>query len=334
MSGLNQEVLNWLLSPEDPGVRYLAMRDLLDYPEDDPEMKLARRQAHEKGPIATILKEMDPQGYWVAAGPGYLPKYRSTVWSVILLALLGASVVEDDRIARACGYLLENALTPRGQFTISGTPSGSVDCLQGNLCWSLLEVGCTDERLENAFEWMARSVTGEGVESVSSKQAEVRYYAGKCGPDFACGANDKQSCAWGGVRVMLAFSSLPEGRRTPLIQRAIQRGVDFFFSVDPASAGYPSGYMAKPSTNWWKFGFPLFYVSDILQIVEVLVRFGYGSDPRLRNALDLVRSKQDEQGRWLLEYDYTGKTFVDFGPKKVANKWVTLRALRVLKQVD
>ena len=53
---------------------------------------------------------------------------------------------------------------------------------------------------------------------------------------------------------------------------------------------------------------------------------GYGGDPRLANALELIREKQDAQGRWALEYDYTGKTWVDFGPKKQPNKWVTLRA--------
>ncbi|MGE5139275.1 MAG: hypothetical protein ACM3JD_07435, partial [Rudaea sp.] len=56
-------------------------------------------------------------------------------------------------------------------------------------------------------------------------------------------------------------------------------------------------------------------------------------DPRLAQALGVIRDKQDEQGRWLLEYDYRGKIWTDFGPKKQPNKWVTLRALRVLKQV-
>jgi len=35
-----------------------------------------------------------------------------------------------------------------------------------------------------------------------------------------------------------------------------------------------------------------------------------------------------------MEYSYTGKTWGDFGPKKMPNKWVTLRALRVLKYAD
>ena len=118
---------------------------------------------------------------------------------------------------------------------------------------------------------------------------------------------------------------------SPVTVRAIQQGVEFLLGVDPASAAYPSGWSEKPSGNWWKFGFPVFYVTDILQIVEALVALGHGSDRRLANALRLVREKQDAQGRWALEYDYTGKTWVDFGPKKQPNKWVTLRACRALK---
>ena len=127
---------------------------------------------------------------------------------------------------------------------------------------------------------------------------------------------------------MQAFSSLPKSRRTPLIQDAIQQGVGFLLGVDPAKASYPSGWSEKPSGNWWKFGFPVFYVTDILQIVEALVGLGCGEDPRLQNALNVIREKQDMQGRWLLEYDYTGKTWVNFGTKKKPNPWVTLRALR------
>lgn len=330
---LKGDSLSWLLEPDSPGVRYQAMRHLLDLPLDDPQLLAARAAAHRAGPIASILAEMDEAGFWVEPGPGYYPKYRGTVWSLINLAQLGASAASDERIARACAYLLDHDLTSGGQFSVNGAPSGTADCLQGNLCAAQLELGYDDLRLALAFEWMARSVTGEGVAPMKDRDAPVRYYAGKCGPTFACGSNNKLPCAWGGVKVMLAFSLWPADLRTPLIQSAIQQGVDFFFSTDPARADYPSGYSDKPSGNWWKFGFPVFYVTDLLQILEALVRLGYGSDPRLANALDVLRQKQGEDGRWSLEYDYTGKIWADFGSKKQANKWVTLRALRVLKAV-
>ena len=300
---------------------------------DDRELLTARKAAHKQGPIASILAEMDKAGFWVEPGPGYNPKYRSTVWALIALAQLGASIEEDKRIALACAYFLDHALAAGGQITASGAPSGTADCMQGNLCWALLELGYDDPRLATAFEWMARTVTGEGIAPVTDKQAAVRYYAGKCGPLFACGANNKLPCAWGGVKVMLALSQWPGQQRTPVMKRAIKQGVEFLLSVDPATAAYPAGYSSKPSQSWWKFGFPVFYVTDVLQIVEALATAGYGHDRRLANAMTLIRDKQDDQGRWLLEYDYTGKTWGDFGRKKQPNKWVTLRALRALKAV-
>jgi hypothetical protein len=331
---MSTPVLSWLLDPASPGVRYLALRDLMDLPPDDPELLAARSAAHTQGPIAAILVKMNPDGYWSKPGPGYGPKYYSSVWSLTLLAQLGAALDLDERIARACAYSLDHALTSEGHFSYNGAPSGTIGCLQGNLCTALTALGCKDPRLDKAYDWMARSETGEGVAPNSERHAALRYYAYKCGPRFACGVNNKLPCAWGAAKVMLAFAGLPDARHTPLIKRAIQEGVDFLFSVDPATAAYPTGMSEKPSGNWWKFGFPLFYVTDLLQIVEVLAGLGYGNDPRLANALSLIHQKQDSEGRWTQEYDYNGKTWVNFGPKKQPNPWVTLRALRVLKQVE
>jgi hypothetical protein len=330
MNEPDHDTIQWLLTGGPPGVRYLTLRDLLERPPDDPELRAALTNAHREGAIPFVLGQMHPDGYWVEPGPGYNPKYTSTVWSLILLAQLGARMEEDERVGQACAYVLEHTLTPGGQFSSNGPPSGTIDCLQGNLCWSLLELGCSDPRLDLAFEWMARSVTGTGIAPATDRQAKMRYYAGKCGPLFACGANVKLSCAWGAAKVMLAFARLPIERRTPLIEQAIEAGVNFLFSVDPAQATYPSGWTGKPSQNWWKFGFPVFYVTDLLQIVEALVKLGYGADPRLANALSVIRDKQTSDGSWLLEYDYNGKTWLDFGAKKQPNRWITLRAMRAL----
>jgi len=330
---LKGDSVSWLLSDPAMGVRYPAMRDLLERPADDPEFIAARQEAHTRGPIATVLSEMSKNGYWVKSGPGYTPKYRSTVWSLLLLAQLGASAHEDERISRACGYYLDHALSDAGQISYNGAPSGTIDCLQGNMLWALTELGYEDARLEKAFDWMARTVTGEGVAPQDDRDSSYRYYAYKCGPDFACGANGKMPCSWGALKVMMAFSRLPKDRRTPVIERAIQQGIDFFFSVDPATAAYPTRTDTPPHRGWWKFSFPVFYVCDILQIVEALGGLGYGHDPRLAGAIKVVLDKQDEQGRWSLEYDYKDKTWVDFGPKRQPNAWVTLRAVRALKTI-
>jgi hypothetical protein len=329
---LRKEVLDWLLEPDGSGVEYPAMRDLTYASEK--EVLFVRERAHREGPIANILSKMDPGGYWEKPGAGYSPKYTGTVWSLILLSQLGASIDADERISMACNYYLDHTMTEHGQISANGTPSQTIDCLQGNMLTALMDVGFYDPRMDKAYEWMAMTTTGEGVAPMGEKSTPLRYYSGKTGPDFACGANNKLACAWGAVKVMMAFSRLPEDKRTDLINRAIERGVDFLLGIDPSTAEYPCGYAAKPSGNWWKFGFPVFYITDILQIAEALVELGYGTDPRLQNTLELIRSKQDNQGRWPLEFDYKGKTWGEYGVKKQPNKWVTLRALRVLKAVD
>ena len=331
---LRSDPLPWLLEVDSPGVRYLALKDLLHLSPDDPELRTARTAAHLEGPIAAILDSMSPEGFWVSCGPGYNPKYRSSVWSICLLAQLGASVHSDARIGRACISLLDHSLAPGGQFSSSRAPSGTIDCLQGNLSWALVELGCDDARLERAVEWMARTVTGEGVAPKADKRAAVRYYAYKCAPNFACGANYNLPCAWGAAKVMLAFGRLPVSLRTPTVNAAIAQGVEFLFSTDPAGAAYPTGSGARPNQSWWKFGFPVFYVTDVLQVVEALAALGYGGDSRLANAIELILAKQDARGRWPLEYSYAEKTWVDFGPKREPNKWVTLRALRSLDLAD
>ena len=67
---LNKNTLSWLLEPDSPGVRYLALRDLCDLPENDPELLAARKKAHQEGPIAEILSKMDGKGFWSKPGPG------------------------------------------------------------------------------------------------------------------------------------------------------------------------------------------------------------------------------------------------------------------------
>ncbi len=332
---LKADPTDWLLEEDLPGVRYLALRDIVDA--DDKEIQAARRIAHREGPIAEVLSEMDKEGFWERPGAGYSPMYTHTVWAVILLAQLGAAIDTDERLTTACAYILNHSLTKYGHFTTRGSPSSTLQCLQGNLCYSLLELGCTDPRLDKAYELMARIVTGEGIAPMTDRKAPLRYYSGDlCGPGFACGGTNREPCAWGAVKIMIAFGKLPVEKRTPLMNDAIQAGVDFLFSKDPARADYPLGFSTKPtgkpSANWWKFGFPVYYITDILQNAEALAYFGYGKDPRLANTLQLILDKQDDQGRWAMEYSYAGKTWGDFGPKKQPNKWVTLRAMRVLKQ--
>ncbi len=92
MRRLNGDPLSWLLEPDpaNPGVRYFALRDLLDRPVDDPELRQAQAEAMRTGPVRAILDAQEPDGHWDKPGVGYGLKYTGTVWSVIFLAMFGA----------------------------------------------------------------------------------------------------------------------------------------------------------------------------------------------------------------------------------------------------
>jgi hypothetical protein len=332
---LNGDPLPWLLEPDaaNPGVRYFALTELMDQPAEDPEVAAARQALMTSGQVPAILGAQDAEGYWVKPGPGYAPKYRGTVWQIIFLAQLGASG-DDPRVRTGCDYLLEHTHSSYGGFSMNARPTGMIHCLQGNLGAALIDLGWLgDERLDQALDWLARSITGERIAPAEERQAPVHYYrSGNSAPGFACSANDHLPCAWGAVKAMLALSKVPEAARTTTMRDAIQTGIELLLGCDPAEADYPMGYSTKPSRSWFRFGYPIGYVTDVLQNLEALTALGCGGDPRLAPALELLLSKQDAQGRWKLEYTYNGKTWVDVEQKGQPSKWVTLRVLQVLKR--
>jgi hypothetical protein len=328
---LNGDPLPWLLEPDNPSVRYFALTDLLDRPADDPEVMAAKAAINSSFPVKNILDAMYPQGYWVNPGPGYSPKYRSTVWSVIFLDQLGADG-NDPRVRTACEYVLEHTQAPNGGFGCRGgfkatRPPNSLvlHCLNGNLLRAMLGFGLGDEeRVQRAVEWQARSITGDRF---------TEYYkSGTSGPGFACAVNYGEPCAWGAIKALRALARIPQDKRTPQIKKAIKIGVEFLLSRDPVKADYPAGD-GRISSSWWKLGFPSGYVADVLQNLEVLVELGRARGKRLKPAVEWLIAQQDARGRWKNQYAYSGKLWTNIESQGSVSKWVTLRACRVLKAV-
>jgi len=73
------------------------------------------------------------------------------------------------------------------------------------------------------------------------------------------------------------------------------------------------------------------YQTDVLEVLGILTSLGY-RDKRMQEAVDLVVKKQDERGRWKLDDNFNGRFQVDIEEKGKPSKWITLNALRVLKQ--
>ncbi|MBN1889895.1 MAG: hypothetical protein JW850_18005 [Thermoflexales bacterium] len=331
LNALNGDPRPWLLEDDTPAVKHAALRCLLDRPPNDPQVKRARAAAMQADPIAAILDAQHPAGYWVKPGAGYGPKYRGTVWQVIFLDQLGADG-QDKRVRAACAYVLEHTQTETGGLGCSGSsrlappaPSSVLHCLNGNLLRALIGLGwLEDERVQRVIDWQARAITGEG---------DVRYYrSGTSGAGFCCAANDRLPCAWGAVKAMLALARVPVEKRAPHVEHAVQQGVEFLLSRDLTVADYPMpGRAAKPSGSWFRLGFPLGYITDVLQNLEALCELGQARHPRLQAAGEWLLGKQDQQGRWKNQAAYSGKTWTDMEAQGQPSKWVTLRACRVLK---
>ncbi len=316
------DTLTWLLGKDNPSVRYFALRHLLERPADDPDVRSARRAIMRSEPVKTILAAQDPEGYWLKPGVGY-PKYQGTTWQLLFLAELGADG-QQRAIRRGCEYVLEQTQTNNGGFSpyADARPSGALHCLSGNMTWALIALGYgDDERVGRAVDWLAGAITGEDFDAF--------YKSGTSGPGFCCAINNRQPCAWGGVKALRALVHVPAKWQSARTDHAIQQAVEFFLSHDLSKADYP--YVGRISGEWFKFGFPLSYTSDVLETLMVLSEAGYARDPRLEPAIELVLSKRDAAGRWPLRHSLNGKMWIDIEQKGQPGKWVTLRALRVLK---
>jgi hypothetical protein len=186
-----------------------------------------------------------------------------------------------------------------------------VDCVNGNLIHAFYRLGWGgDERVQGAV----RQLCG----SVSERHFKCKYNAGL-------------PCAWGAVKALRAFSATPNEERSDEVKAAIEEGVDFLLSRNLAIADYPP--QDRISGNWFKFGFPLNYVSNVLETLQVLADLGYGARPELTDALKLTVYKQDGLGRWKMEFSLNGKMWANIEAKGQPSKWVTLQAVQMLKRV-
>ncbi|MHB1295957.1 MAG: nitrogen fixation protein NifH [Anaerolineae bacterium] len=317
------KTIAWLLGEDNPSVRYFTLKHLLERSEDDPQVQAARRAIVHSAPVRAILAAQNPEGYWAKPGAGWAPYCTSTIWQILFLAELGADRA-NQQVRLGCEYLMEHAQAKHGGLSAApnAAPSGAVHCHNGNMIWALVMLGYDqDERVQRAVEWLAGAITGDSF--------DWWYASSVPGPGLRCAQNMKQPCAWGAVKALRALTTLPADWRTTSVCKATDRTAGFLLSYDLAKADYP--HTERVSGNWFRFGFPLSYTSDILEALLALSQAGYGHDLRLRNAMALVSSKRDRDQRWVMERSLNSKMWADVEMRNQPSKWLTLRALVVLK---
>jgi hypothetical protein len=295
-------LLTWLLQEDNLSVRFFALRDLLARPMGDPEVEQARAAILEYPPVRAILDRLAAPGYWGQAGD---EQVRRHIVRVLLLAELGATP-DHPVVRRACAFTLEMAQRGDGAFPSRHPVYGGVrTCTQGLIAEALLRLmPGFDPRLERAVEFAA------------SMGYECTYNAGL-------------PCAWGIVRLLRAMAAIPASRRSPNVLSAMARGIGFLARYDLAQADFPHGEAISP--EWFRFGFPRGYQSDILEALETVARLGCPPDPRFEAAVDLVLRKRRPDGRWDSEFVTPLARKLGVDREGAPSKWITLRALRVLQ---
>lgn len=326
-SVLKADPTDWLLERENPSVRYFTLSQILGKPQDSSEVEEAKEEIMLRGVVPKILAKQHDGGYWEAPDRFYTAKYKGTVWQLIILAELGADV-QDERVKKACEFILENSQDRKsGGFSAwlsvkvgGGRYSGVLPCLTGNMVWSLIRLGYLgDPRVERGVGWIVKYQRFDDGEAYPPK---VWPY------EKATSCFSKHSCHMGVAKALKALAEIPVEQRSEGVVDTINRGVEYMLKHHIYKRSHDLSKVSKP--GWLRFGFPLMYQTDVLELLGVLTSLGC-KDERLQDAVGLVLSKQDDGGKWRLENTFNGRFQTDIETKGASSKWVTLNALKALK---
>ncbi len=324
--GSKRDTIGWLLEKDNPSVRYLTIAEVLGRPLQNTDVLEAKSAIMAAGVIPKILARQHPEGYWLDRQNFYLKtKYRGTVWQVILLAELGADG-SDRRIRSACEFLLAHSQnTKTGGFAYRSSTAGDGDkeailpCLTGNLAWSLIRLGYgKDPRIEKAIDWITRYQRFDDGEDMPPSGWPYRFE--KCW--------GRHTCMLGIVKSFKALSEIAPEKRSAAARATIRKSADFVLRHHLFMRSHNLNVIANP--DWICLGFPLFWMTDILELIWLLVKNGI-RDKRMDAAVELSFSKQDQDGRWPLEKTFNGRLLINIEEKARPSKWITWRAWQALQ---
>ncbi len=327
-SVLKADPIDWLLEKNNPSVRYFALSELLDKPQSNLEVQTAKKEIMLTGVVPKIMAKQSNDGYWEAPEKFYTAKYKGTVWQLIILAELAADG-NDERIKKACEFILANSQDRKsGGFSAwlsvrlgGGRYSGVLPCLTGNIVWSLIRLGfLDDERVKRGIEWIVKYQRFDDGEAWPPRVWPYKK---------ATSCFGKHSCHMGVVKSLKALAEIPTDKRSKEATETVEKGVEYMLKHQIHKRSHDLSRVSKP--GWLRFGFPLMYQTDVLEVLDILTKLGY-KDERMKEAVNLVVSKQNEQGMWKLENTFNGRFQVSIEKKGSSSKWITLNALRVLKR--
>jgi hypothetical protein len=320
------KVLGWLLEEGQPSVRYLALTQLLDKRESDPDVRKAKIAIPMKGWASEILSRRDPAGWWFRDRHPLYPQFLSTAWNMLALADLGATRAIPE-VRASCEYWLRKTPLNGSGGSVNGRRAPVQHaCYAGNMARALIQFGYADDpRVRKGLDWLVQTAHPKGGWSCWN---------------FGSGPGKGRNLD--GWEELSAFVPYPRSKWTPAMKGCVERGAEFFLEHEL----HDQGERWEPR---YRFHWPVHYFYDVLVGLDVVTALGYAGDPRIEFALDLLRKKRRKDGRWNLDavhpddpsyekyfQEHPEKRFVPltFDRAGQPSKMVTFRALRVLKRVE
>jgi hypothetical protein len=309
-SKLGSSVIEWLLD-SDPAIRWQVLRDLTDAPHE--EVAAARTKVATEGWGAQWLTSQGVDGYWGADTPN--PEWV-TLQALLLVRDMGLDPT-SEQARRAVVRVREN-VTWRGVLPQDaawhGKPlfAGEVEpCINGRV----VAVG---------------AYFGEDVRGVVDRLLGEQMRDG----GWNCEQERGSTCGSFHTTICVLEGLVQHERATggsAAVTAARERGQEYLLARRMLRRR-STGEVIDPA--WTRFSFPTGYHYDILRGLEYLRSAGMRlerPDVRLAEAIELVASKRDADGRWPRERVHSDELDVEPGTAEgEPSRWITLRALRVL----
>ena len=293
--------INWLLD-SDPAIRWQAMRDLTDASPD--AIAAERARIPHEGVGAKVLAAQGPNGAWHRPGT---PEWLPTLFTMQLLRATGVDCsepgVQSAVAAVQAGFRWHEEHGAKPLF------EGEVEpCINGGALALGAYFGCPTASL-------ARRLVGEQLEDGgwncdAPKSKRSSYHTTICVLE-------------GLLEYERAVGSAPD------IAAVRRRGEEYLLTRS-LFRRHSTGEVASP--DFLKLEYPPRYKYNILRALDYFRDAGVAPDPRMNEAVRLVEKSQQPDGRWLLDGTHSESLAFPFVESVgEPSRWVTLRALRVLR---
>ncbi len=309
---LTDSVKEWLLAA-DPSIRWQVMDDLMDVSEE--EVSAERARVASEGWGAQLLAMQSDDGRW--GGAAWNHGWDSTMHVLMLLRDFGLDPA-DDRAQQALRSVRE-------QVTWQGC--GPPECAD-NAFFDGETEPCINGQVAMVGAYFGQDVRGI-INKLLSEQLDDGGWNCEAENGSTRSSFNTTICV---LEALLAFEQ--SAGATPPVTEARLRGQEYLLErhlFRRLSTGKAIEWDHKGNSSWLQLAFPTWWHYDVLRGLDYLRCAGVTRDERVAEALDLVASKRDGNGRWPLEARYPGVTSVeiDEGVDR-PSRWNTLRALRVL----